>query len=68
MDAVVSVGFMSIGFVANATPTPHVVQGIRYIMTITPAAAIFYFGYKLEDKQVAIMQQEMGGNRILADS
>jgi Na+/melibiose symporter-like transporter len=64
-SGVVAGGLMAIGFVANAIPTPHVVQGISSIMTFTPAvgyalaAAIFYFGYRIEEKQVLQMQEEI---------
>jgi Na+/melibiose symporter-like transporter len=56
---------MAIGFVANADPTPSVIEGISSIMALTPAAAygiaaiIFYFGYSLEDKDIVQMQEEI---------
>jgi Na+/melibiose symporter-like transporter len=64
-NAVLSLGLMAIGFVANASPAPSVVHGIRSIMMFTPAvacalaAAFFYFGYRMEDKQVLAMQEEI---------
>lgn len=63
-SAIVSVGLVAIGFVANAAPTPRVMDGISTLMTYAPAAmcalgaAIFYFGYKIEDDQVLRMQEE----------
>ena len=64
-SAAVTAGLMAIGFVANAAPTPQVVEGIRSIMTLTPAvgyaiaAAIFYLGYRIDDTHVLRMQQEI---------
>jgi glucuronide carrier protein len=64
-SAVVTGGLMAIGFVANATPTPQVADGIRSIMTLAPAAGyaiaalIFYFGYKTTEAQVLRMQEEI---------
>jgi Na+/melibiose symporter-like transporter len=64
-NAVLSLGLMAIGFVANAVPAPGMIDGIRSIMIFTPAAAcalaaaIFYFGYKIEDSQVLLMQEEI---------
>ena len=68
-SAAVTAGLMAIGFVANATPTPHVVEGIRSIMTLTPAvgyaiaAAIFYLGYRIDDTHVLQMQQEIAARK-----
>jgi GPH family glycoside/pentoside/hexuronide:cation symporter len=62
---VMSIGFITIGFVANATPTPEVVNGINSIMIYSPAiaaalaAAVFYFGYRIEEKHVLQMQDEI---------
>ncbi len=62
---VMSIGFITIGFVANATPTPEVVNGINSIMIYAPAiaaalaAAVFYFGYRIDEKQVQKMQEEI---------
>jgi Na+/melibiose symporter-like transporter len=64
-SAVMTVGLIAIGFVANADPTPRVIEGISSIMTLTPAAAyaiaaiIFYFGYRIEEKDVLKMQAEI---------
>ncbi len=64
-SGVVILGLMAIGFVANTTPTPSVIDGISSIMAFTPAAsyviaaAVFYFGYKIEDKDVVQMQEEI---------
>ena len=64
-NAVLSLGLMAIGFVANSAPTPGVVNGIRSIMMLAPAAAcvlaaaFFYFGYRIEDKQILLMQEEI---------
>ena len=63
-SGVISIGFITIGFVANA-PTPEVVNGINSIMIYSPAiaaaltAAIFYFGYRIDEKQVQKMQEEI---------
>ena len=64
-SAVVTLGLMAIGYVANSAPGPSVVSGISYIMTLSPAAAsllaalVFYFGYGIEDQQVIQMQDEI---------
>jgi GPH family glycoside/pentoside/hexuronide:cation symporter len=64
-SGVISIGLVAIGYVANTPPTPEVVNGIRSIMMFAPAAscilaaAIFYFGYKIEDRQVLQMQEEI---------
>jgi glucuronide carrier protein len=61
----VLLGLAAIGFVSNATPSPSVIDGIISIMTLTPAAACilaavtFYFGYKIEDRHVLQMQEEI---------
>jgi glucuronide carrier protein len=68
-SAVVTVGLMAIGFVANATPTPRVIEGISSIMTFIPAATyaiaaiIFFFGYKIDETQVLKMQKEIAARR-----
>lgn len=62
-------GLMAIGFVANADPTPRVIEGISAIMALAPAAAyamaaiIFYFGYRIEDKDIVQMQEEIEARR-----
>jgi Na+/melibiose symporter-like transporter len=68
-SAVLTAGLVAIGFVANATPTPRVTEGIHSIMTLTPAvgyaiaAVIFYFGYKIDDKHVLQMQEEIAARK-----
>jgi glucuronide carrier protein len=62
---VMTIGLMIIGFVENTDPTPKVVDGISSIMVFSPAiacalsAAMFYFGYKIDDKDVLRMQDEI---------
>ncbi|MDI9613695.1 MAG: MFS transporter [Acidobacteriota bacterium] len=71
-SVVVAGGLMLIGFVANADPTPKVADGIHSMMTLWPAAgyavaaAIFYFGYRLEDGRVVSMQAEIEARRAAA--
>jgi Na+/melibiose symporter-like transporter len=68
-STIVTTGLMAIGFVANTTPTPRVVEGIRSIMTLAPAAGylltamIFYFGYRIDDAQVLKMQEEIAAKK-----
>lgn len=68
-NLVVSIGLIMIGFVANADTTPGVIEGIRSITVFAPAvvcvisAAIFFFGYKLEDAHVLSMQKEIVSRR-----
>jgi GPH family glycoside/pentoside/hexuronide:cation symporter/glucuronide carrier protein len=70
-SAVIAIGLPAIGFVANETPAPGVVDGISSIMTFTPAAAyalaaaVFYFGYKIEEQQVVRMQHEIDGRKMV---
>ncbi len=62
---IIALGLVAIGFIANTTPEPNVVRGISYIMIIAPAAAnavaatLFYFGYKIDDKHILQMQNEI---------
>jgi glucuronide carrier protein len=62
---IMAVGFMIIGFVANVTPTPEVVKGISSIMIYAPAVTsalagvIFYLGYRIDEKDVLKMQDEI---------
>ena len=62
---IIALGLVAIGFIANTVPAPNVVRGISYIMIIAPAAAsavaaaIFYFGYKIDDKHILRMQDEI---------
>ena len=64
-SGVVALGLIAIGFEANTIPSPGVIEGIRSIMIFTPAAgcilaaAVFYFGYKIEDSHVLQMQDEI---------
>jgi GPH family glycoside/pentoside/hexuronide:cation symporter len=64
-SGVIMIGLMVIGFVANTTPAPEVVHGISSIMIYFPAvvcalaAALFYFGYRIDDKDVLKMQGEI---------
>jgi GPH family glycoside/pentoside/hexuronide:cation symporter len=68
-SAVITLGLMAIGFVANTDPSPEVVEGISSIMSFTPAivcaisAAIFYFGYRIEDKQILQMEEEIAARK-----
>jgi GPH family glycoside/pentoside/hexuronide:cation symporter len=68
-SAVIAIGLPAIGFVANQEPAPGVGEGIGSIMTFTPAAAcalaaaVFYFGYKIEEKHVIQMQHEIAAKR-----
>jgi len=62
---ILGLGLIVIGFVADAVPTENVVNGISSIMIFSPAvasaiaAATFYFGYKIEDKDIVRMQEEI---------
>ena len=62
---IVTVGLMVIGYDAGTTPTHEVVNGISSIMIFSPAiasalaAVIFYFGYRIDEKQVQKMQEEI---------
>jgi Na+/melibiose symporter-like transporter len=68
-SAIVTAGLMIIGFVANSDPSPSVADGIASIMTFTTAAgyaiaaAIFFFGYRIEEKQVLQMQEEIAARK-----
>jgi GPH family glycoside/pentoside/hexuronide:cation symporter len=68
-SAVVTTGLMAIGFAANSTPTPRVVNGVSSIMTLGPAvgyamaAVIFFIGYKIEDPSVLQMQEEIAARK-----
>ena len=61
---IMNVGLMSIGFAAGKS-TPEVVNGISSIMIFSPAVAaaiagaVFYFGYRIEEKQILQMQDEI---------
>jgi len=64
-SGVITIGFIIIGFDVNTTPTAEVVNGINSIMIYSPAiaaaltAAIFYFGYRIDEKDVLQMQDEI---------
>jgi Na+/melibiose symporter-like transporter len=64
-SGIIALGLISIGFIANTTPTPEVIKGISSIMIYSPAVAaaiagaVFYFGYRIEDKHVLQMQDEI---------
>jgi GPH family glycoside/pentoside/hexuronide:cation symporter len=63
-SGIINLGLMSIGFAVGKS-TPEVVSGISSIMIYSPAIAsvlagvIFYFGYRIEDKDVIKMQDEI---------
>ena len=71
-SGVVAFGLPAIGFVANADPTPGVVEGISSITTLAPAAGciisavIFYFGYKIKDNHVPEMEKEIAARKTEA--
>ena len=54
---------------SNTKPTTQVIEGIRAIMTLAPAAGyalaavIFYFGYKIDEKHVLHMQDEIAARK-----
>jgi len=62
---IMQVGLIIIGYIANTAPTPEVVKGISSIMIYAPAvtsaiaAVIFYFGYRIDEKDVLRMQDEI---------
>ena len=68
-SGVITFGLMAIGFVANTEPTTGVVAGISSIMSFTPAiaciisAGIFYFGYRIEEKRVLRMEEEISARK-----
>jgi Na+/melibiose symporter-like transporter len=68
-SAVIALGLLAIQFVANTVPTPRVISGISSLMTLAPAAAcaiaaiVFYYGYRIEDKHVLQMQDEITAKR-----
>jgi Na+/melibiose symporter-like transporter len=68
-SGVLTFGLMAIGFVANTEPAPEVVEGIRSITSLTPAiaciisAGIFYFGYRIEDKRIMRMEEEISARK-----
>jgi GPH family glycoside/pentoside/hexuronide:cation symporter len=70
-SGVLTVGLMVIGFVANESPTTRVIEGISFIMTLLSAATyaiaatIFYFGYRIEEKDVLEMQEQIAARTEL---
>jgi GPH family glycoside/pentoside/hexuronide:cation symporter len=68
-SGVITFGLMAIGFVANAEPTPSLIEGISSIMSFAPAtvciisAGIFYFGYLIEDKRIQRMEEEISARK-----
>ena len=62
---VIGLGLMAIGYIANTVPTQSVMDGIRSIMIFSPAVASaiaavsFYFGYRIDDKDIVRMQEEI---------
>ena len=64
-SAVVTIGLIVIGFVANTDATPEVVEGIKTLITFANAVTcllgtvIFFLGYKLKDEDIAKMQVEL---------
>jgi GPH family glycoside/pentoside/hexuronide:cation symporter/glucuronide carrier protein len=64
-SATVTLGLAAVGYVSNASPTPGVVDGITSLITLAPAvtyllaAVILYFGYRIEDRHVLQMQNEI---------
>jgi glucuronide carrier protein len=66
---VITFGLMATGFEANTEPSLKVVEGISSIMSFTPAiasiisAGIFYFGYRIEDKRIMRMEEEISAKK-----
>ena len=64
-SAIIAVGLMAIGYIAGTTPAQEVVNGISAIMIYAPAvtsiiaAAIFYLGYRMDEKDILRMQDEI---------
>lgn len=64
-SGIIAVGLMSIGYIAGTTPTQEVVGGIGAIMIYGPAVtsflagAIFFFGYRMDEKDILRMQDEI---------
>ena len=62
---VVTGGLGAIGYIANTDPSDQVVNGIASLMSFSPmvvcfiAAAIFFFGYKINDSEVPKMREEI---------
>lgn len=68
-SAIISVGIIAIGFEANQDPTTAVVSGIKALITFAPmatciiAAVIFVIGYRIEDKKILEMQDEIAARK-----
>ncbi len=64
-NGILFVGLGAIGYVAGAEPTERVVSGISAIMVYAPAitsiiaAVIFYLGYRIGEKDIIRMQDEL---------
>ncbi|NLA76197.1 MAG: hypothetical protein GX846_12125, partial [Deltaproteobacteria bacterium] len=62
---IIMTGLVMIGYVGGAEPTPEIARGISTIMIYAPAitsllaAAIFYLGYRIKDKDIVRMQNEL---------
>lgn len=63
--SVLTFGLSAIGYVANTDPSPQVVSGIASMMSFSPAivcfiaAIIFFFGFKIQDSELAKMREEI---------
>ena len=68
-SAVVTTGLIAIGYIANADPTPEIVNGIKSLISFSNAAAcllgavVFFIGYKLKDEDIVKMQAEIAGRK-----
>ncbi len=62
---VIGLGLVVIAYEANTIPTQAMVDGIRSIMIFSPAVAsaiaaiTFYFGYRIDERDVVKMQEEI---------
>jgi Na+/melibiose symporter-like transporter len=62
---VIGLGLWAIGYDPDIVATQNVMDGIRSIMIFSPAvasaiaAATFYFGYRINDKDILRMQEEI---------
>ena len=63
--SVLTFGLGAIGYIANTDPSPQVVGGISALMSFSPAvvcfiaAIIFFFGFKMQDSEMAKMREEI---------
>ncbi|MEJ2110711.1 MAG: MFS transporter [Acidobacteriota bacterium] len=68
-NALITGGLKAIGFIPNQDPSPEVVTGIKTLMTFVPvvacvlAAVIFLLGYKINDKDVLKMQDDIDARK-----